>query len=91
MVSVADGEAHALKGPDVAIKGATDFDQRWIDETTEAGIAALGWPRPAARPPEWDKPLAKEAAAAPAPAPVKKKRRWLDRLRGEPSDPKAAS
>jgi hypothetical protein len=68
MVSVADGEAHALKGPEVAIKGATDFDQRWIDETTEAGIAALGWQRPSARPPEWDKPLSRTADASPLPA-----------------------
>lgn len=77
-----------LKGPEVAVKGATDFDQRWIDETTEAGIAGLGWQRPAARPPEWDKPLAKHARAPipdvipPDAKPVVKKKRWRDRIRG---------
>jgi len=73
MASVAGGEDHALKGPEFVVKGATDFDQRWIDETTEAGIAALGWKRPEPRPPEWDKPLAKTAAVS---QPVKKKRGW---------------
>jgi hypothetical protein len=71
------------------VKGATDFDQRWIDETTEAGIAALGWKRPAPRPAEWDKPLARSTmpaapiAATPAVAadPAPKKKRWRDRLR----------
>lgn len=82
MASVTGGEDHALKGPDFVVKGATDFDQRWIDETTEAGVAALGWKRPAARPAEWDKPLSRDAEAAPAPAPAaKKKPRWRDRVR----------
>ncbi len=73
------GEAHALKGPEFVVKGATDFDQRWIDDTVEAGVAALGWQRPAERPPEWDKPLAPAAAVASIPAP-KKKLRLRDRL-----------
>lgn len=81
-------EGGALKGPDFAVKGATEFDQRWIDETTEAGIAALGWQRPGPRPPEWDKPLARnkptiEQAAA---APEKKKLRWRDRFRKHPKE-----
>jgi hypothetical protein len=89
--SVAGGEAHALKGPDFVVKGATDFDQKWIDETTEAGIAALGWKRPAPRPQEWDRPLARAVPPAPpaaAPAPAKKKsvlRRFLDRVRQKPA------
>jgi hypothetical protein len=72
---VSGGEDHALKGPQFVIKGATDFDQRWIDETTEAGIAALGWQRPAARPAEWDKPLAKAADPAPLTTPTAKRER----------------
>lgn len=73
------GEGGALKAPEFAIRGATDFDQKWIDETTEAGVAALGWPRPAPRPAEWDRPLAPAATAGAAPAP--KKKRLGDRVR----------
>ena len=79
--SVLGSEGGALKGPEFAIRGKTEFDQRWIDETTEAGIEALGWKRPAPRPAEWDKPLARNVVA---PAPVKKKKRWLNLLRREP-------
>lgn len=64
-------ETHALKAPEFEIKGATPMDQRWIDQTVEAGVAALDWPRPGPRPPEWDKPLAKAAAAAPVSAPAR--------------------
>lgn len=81
--SVVGSEGGALKGPEIAVKGATDFDQRWIDETTEAGIAALGWQRPGPRPPEWDKPLSKRpsiAAVVEGPPPAKKKPRWRDRF-----------
>ncbi|WP_456681659.1 hypothetical protein [Bradyrhizobium sp. USDA 3311] len=85
MASVTGGESNALKGPEFVVKGATDFDQRWIDETTEAGIAALGWKRPEPRPPEWDKPLSRDVAqAAPRPASVAKqpqKKRLRDRVR----------
>jgi hypothetical protein len=84
--SVVGSEAGALKAPEFAVKGATDFDQRWIDETTEAGVASLGWKRPEARPPEWDKPLSRDVAApAPAAEPAKakpvKKKHWWNRLR----------
>ncbi|MCL4712150.1 MAG: hypothetical protein KJZ73_12985 [Pseudorhodoplanes sp.] len=59
-----------------AIKGATSFDQPWIDDTSEAVLA--GCPdraRPAPRPPEWDRPLAKHE-------PAKKRPGLLDRIRG---------
>jgi len=84
---VTGGLDTVIKAPEVAVKGATDFDQRWIDETTEAGVSALGWKRPAPRPPEWDKPLSRNVPADPAPAakPVKKKR-WLDILRRRKAD-----
>jgi hypothetical protein len=86
--SVLGSEGGAIKPPDYAIKGATDFDQRWIDETVETGVSALGWKRPAPRPPEWDRPLAPiatDAAAIAEPAqmgtpPKPKKKRWRDRL-----------
>lgn len=78
-VSVAGGEAHALRAPPYQVKGATPYDQDWIDETTEAGVAGLGWQRPAPRPPELDRPrVAPKPQAVPAPA---KKKRWLDRFR----------
>lgn len=92
MVSVIGGVDQVIKAPEFVVKGATDFDQRWIDETTEAGIAGLGWKRPEARPPEWDKPLSRNPKAtivdpadpAPAAKPAKKKRaKWLDMLRGK--------
>ncbi|MGX9389745.1 hypothetical protein ACWX0K_11035 [Nitrobacteraceae bacterium UC4446_H13] len=77
--SVAGGEAHALRAPPYQVKGATDYDQQWIDETTEAGVAALGWPRPKPRPAEFDRPkVAPQPAAAPPPA---KKKRWFERFR----------
>jgi hypothetical protein len=78
---VAGGEAHALQAPKYQVKGATPYDQGWIDETTEAGVAALGWERPQPRPPELDAP---KVAAKPAPAaqkPTVKKKHWYDRLR----------
>lgn len=76
-VSVTGGEARAIEPPPVEIRGATSFDQRWIDATIESGVQGLGWPRPAPRPPELDaKPVAQPAAK-----PVVKKKRFLDRFR----------
>lgn len=54
----------ALPPQKFEVKGATPFDQPWIDDTSEAVQA--GCPdrkRPEPRPAEWDKPLAKDKAA----------------------------
>ena len=48
VASVAGGEARALKAPPCVVKATTRPGQRWVDETTEAGVAALGWQRPRA-------------------------------------------
>lgn len=73
-----DAFCDALPKQAVAIKGATAFDQPWIDETSEAVIAGCNRDRPAARPPEWDRPLA--APASPG-RPKSKLRRALDQIR----------
>src|SRR5689334_1702336 len=90
--SVLGSEGAALKAPAFVVKGKTSHDQAWIDETVEAGVSGLGWKRPAARPKEWDRPLARtnsEIITTPAPGvsepsqmgvpPVAKKKRWRDR------------
>lgn len=67
------GESRVITAPEYSLKGATPYDQEWIDETTEAGIAGLGWKRPKPRPASFDaKPVVK--AAAPKPATFKE--RW---------------
>lgn len=90
--SVLGSEGGAIKAPAFVVRGKTVHDQAWIDETVEAGVLGLGWKRPAARPREWDRPLAKtnseirteapgvsEPATMP-PAAAPKKKRWRDRL-----------
>jgi hypothetical protein len=54
---VTDGSFATLKGasnsfvaPKYQVLGKTRYDQKWIDQTTEAGIAGFGWKRPAKRP-----------------------------------------
>lgn len=76
--SVAGGECKVFAAPDYVIRGRAKADQAWIDDNTEAGIAACGWPRPKNR------PEAKVAAvvvsplvAAPQPQP---KLHWWQRL-----------
>ena len=64
-----DAFCEALPQQKVAVKGATEFDQPWIDTTSEAVIEGCDRKRPEARPPEWDRPLAKEK-----PPVVKKKK-----------------
>lgn len=78
--SVAGGECRVFQAPDYAIRGKTQVDQNWIDDNTEAGIAACKWQRPKRRP----EPAAKVAAApvvSSVPAAAVKKRRWWQRLR----------
>jgi hypothetical protein len=73
-VSVTSGEARAIEPPEFEVRGATTFDQRWIDATVEAGVTGLGWPRPKPRPANLDKPFEPPPVAKP---PVKKKKRGL--------------
>lgn len=74
--SVLGSEKGIFKQPEYEVKGATQYDQDWIDENVEAGIAGLGWDRPKPRPPEWDKkPEPKAVPAKP------KKKSLLDRFR----------
>lgn len=75
--TLTSGACSAFPRPAYQVRGRTSFDQRWADETTEAGVAGCGWKRPAHRPASMDaRPPA--AAAVPAiaveapPAPAKK-------------------
>lgn len=75
-VASVSGEARVITAPEYALKGATTYDQNWIDETTEAGVAGLGWKRPKPRPPAFDaKPMYVKAAPG-SPNEVVKKRWW---------------
>jgi hypothetical protein len=70
------GACSAFERPQYQIRGATSYDQKWADKTTEAGVAGCSWPRPEARPHELDaKPLIVKAP------PKAAKRRWYDRFR----------
>jgi hypothetical protein len=62
-----DAFCSALPKQQFVVRGATSFDQPWIDDTSEAVIAGCARERPAPRPAEWDKPLAREEAPTPAP------------------------
>lgn len=65
--SVAEGLCAIAPAPEFQILGKTEaHDQPWIDDTTEALIAACGSPRPKPRPAEWD--AAPEVVPLPAPA-----------------------
>lgn len=82
--SVSGGECKIFAPPDYAIRGKTQVDQNWIDDTEEAGIAACKWSRPKARPvPATVKtkatPLPPVKSSVPAPPPVKK--HWWQRLK----------
>jgi hypothetical protein len=76
------GACSAFPAPTVQIKGRTSMDQRWADETTEAGVAGCGWKRPARRPASLDArpraaaPALETVAPAPAAAPPAKRNFW---------------
>jgi hypothetical protein len=74
-----DAFCEVLPKQQFVVRGATPFDQPWIDDTAEAVIAGCGRERPEARPVEWDKPLAREAQ--PEPKRKGKLRRALDAIR----------
>jgi hypothetical protein len=50
VASVLDGACKAFPEPKQQMYGVAAVDQQYIDESTEAGIAACGWERPAPRP-----------------------------------------
>lgn len=69
-----------LPSAQYAVRGATEYDQAVIDDTTEAVVAGCDRERPRPRPPGWDDP----PAPLPAPRPVKaapKPRTIMDLLR----------
>jgi hypothetical protein len=67
--SISGGESKVFEAPPYVVKGRAPYDQNWIDSQIEGGVAAFGWKRPAARPPEIDAPRAKRKVVIP----VKKK------------------
>ena len=78
-----------LHTPHYEVKGLTQYDQDWVDETTERLVGACHQPRPQPRPKEWTThevagkkipvpPPADAETKPPAPA---KKKLW-DRIRG---------
>lgn len=69
------GSCAVFERPPYAVRGATPYDQRVADGFVESGVAGCGWQRPAARPPELERPAAKLPAKKP---PAKK--RLVDRV-----------
>lgn len=66
------GACNSFVAPITAVAGKTPPDQEWVDETTESGISACGWPRPKARPVALKKKVPMPVArpvAAPVPVP----------------------
>src|SRR5262245_54552386 len=63
------GECQVVHTPKYVVLGKTQYDQNWIDETTERLVGACNHPRPEARPEGFD---AKPAKAIPP----KKKKFW---------------
>jgi hypothetical protein len=77
--SVSGGECRVFVAAAHEMIGKTRYDQEWIDQTIESGVAACGWPRPKARPKNWDdvRSYAKEVAAAP----VQQRRGVIQRIK----------
>lgn len=69
--SVAGGDCKIAHTPNYAVRGKTDYDQEWIDDTTESLVRGCKQPRPKARPASLDAPK-----GAPAPAKPKPKHWW---------------
>lgn len=66
--TIEGGECQAFERPPYAVQGRTQYDQRVADGFVETGVAACGWQRPAARPPEIEarpavRPVAKSIPA----------------------------
>lgn len=77
--SVSGGECKIFDGPKYVVRGATQYDQDWIDPTIESGVGGCKWARPAPRPASFDAAPASKAVTKP----VKKRglfRRVKDRV-----------
>lgn len=61
-----------IERPEYAVKGATRYDQDWIDPTIESAGGACHWAPPAPRPPELDA----QPAPKVSPMPAKKRGAW---------------
>jgi hypothetical protein len=92
--SIAGGECRIFRAPDYAIRGKTQDDQNYIDDNTEAGIAACKWARPKARPAPVVAhqavvvrgktkliPVAAPPVKSTVPAPPPVKKHWWQRIR----------
>lgn len=74
--TLSDGACSAFPRPQYQIRGVTRYDQKWADETTEAGVAGCNWHRPQLRPAR----LVTKAVPIETPADLKPttfKHRWL--------------
>lgn len=78
--SISTGECKVFDAPPYVIRGATQYDQDWIDPTIESGVGACGWKRPEPRPAEWDAPV-KPAPVVKVTKKPKKKGSWLWRAK----------
>lgn len=52
--SIAGGESKVFQRPEYVVLGKTSYDQNWIDNQVEGGVAAFGWKRPLPRPASLD-------------------------------------
>lgn len=85
LATLSDGACKAFPSPQYQIKGKTAYDQKWADETTEAGVAGCHWQRPAKRPAALD-PMPVKAHVVksepwPEPQAAPKKPSLIQRLR----------
>lgn len=63
--SVAGGECRIVSAPKYVVRGRADYDNIWINKTTEAIVRACRQPRPLARPASLDAPRKVVVKAAP--------------------------
>lgn len=75
VATLKEGTCKILHTPQYAVRGATIYDQEWIDDVTEGLVGGCNQPRPKARPPEFDAPK----SVVPAPKPAPKKKHWWQR------------
>jgi hypothetical protein len=71
------GECRLVSTPQYAVKGRTNYDQNWIDDTTERLVGGCKQARPKARPASLDA----KPKAAPLPKPAPKASLW-ERFKG---------
>ncbi len=74
--SVAGSDCTIAHTPEYAVKGKTQYDQNWVDRTTERLVAGCNQPRPKARPASLDAPKVKPSAKKPTANEVIKRRWW---------------